>query len=333
MISHRLDRRIALLRGKREASFDPDQHYLEKAVRSRVMRQVRVHLRRMQPVTVVTPRWSQARRFLDDLSGDLLLGEPSVVARPLSLLPLDGRTPHQAWAWLVQAITEFCHLTLDGPAWQVVSRRGFRHVMADLFARAENGERRCLMIHGIEYIHVEALRDLISVFTEHVGNHQGERRFNLLLCSGVDAEHFAFPGFRRVVLPDYGHEEAIEALVEHLGPKERGFLEGLIDLVGGVPAFVDVLGSQPNRLAEAVADPAAIWRILGSTALDLRHAVEIACADPDLSARLEYLAAQGPRPTSDADQRLASTGLVHCDPVGKTTTLRSPLVAQLVSDD
>lgn len=333
MITHRLDRRIAILRGKRISAFDPDQIYLEKAVRSRAARQVRVLIRRMQPVTLVTPRWSQARRFLDDLSADLLLGEPSVQSRPLSLLPLEGRTPHQAWAWLVQAITEFCALSLEGPAWQVVSRRGFRHVMADLFARAEEGERRCLMIHGLEYIHVEALRDLIDAFSEHVATFKGERRFTLLLCSGLDADHFGFSGFRRLRLPDFGEEEGIEALVEHTGPKERGFLEAIIELVGGVPAFIDVLGGQPQRLAEAVADPEAIWRILGATALDLRQVAEIASADPELSARLEYLASVDRAPVSPLDARLVSAGLVQHDVSGHHTFLRSPLIAQLLADD
>jgi hypothetical protein len=137
MFNHRLERRIHLLRGKRDGAFNTDQHYLEKAHRTRIARQLRVHVRRLQPVCLVTPRWSQVRRFLDDLTADLLLGEPSVVARSLSMLPLEGRTPHQAWAWLVQALTEFCHVKLDGPAWQVVSRKGFRHVMRDLFQRAD----------------------------------------------------------------------------------------------------------------------------------------------------------------------------------------------------
>ena len=330
---NRLERRIAILRGKRDGAFDPDQRYLERAWRARVTRQVRVHARRMEPVTVVTPRWSQPRRFLDDLSADLLLGEPSVVARPLSLAPLQGRTPHQAWAWLVQAITEFCHLPLDGPAWQVVSRRGFRHVMAELFARAEEGDRRrCLMIHGLEHIHVEALRDLIAVFSDHVDQRAGEPRFNLLLCSGVDAEHFHFEGFRRVTLPDYGHEEAIEALVEHIGPREPGFLQALIEVVGGVPAFIDVLGSQPQRLAEVVADPDAVWRVLGATALDLRNAVEIATANPDAAARLEHLAREGEAPPSPIDTSLLDAGLIRRDPVGGRTRLRSPLIAHLLID-
>ncbi len=329
---NRLERRIAILRGKRHGSFDPDQRYLEKAWRSRVTRQVRVHIRRMEPVTVVTPRWSQPRRFLDDLAGDLLLGEPSVIARTLSLLPLQGRTPHQAWAWLVQAVTEFCHLSLEGPAWQVVSRRGFRHVMAELFARAEAGDRRCLAIHGLEHIHVEALRDLISVFGEHVAGRTGEPRFNLLLSSGVDADHFRFEGFRRVALTDYGPDEAIEALVEHLGPKEPGFLASLVDVVGGVPAFIDVLGSQPGRLSDVITNPDTVWRTLGSTALDLRNVVELATADPDASARLDHLANEMAAEWSVHDQPLFDAGLVYKDPIDGRTRLRSPLIAQLVKD-
>jgi hypothetical protein len=187
------------------------------------------------------------------------------------------------------------------------------------------------MIHGLEHIHVEALRDLIAVFGEHVASRTGEPRFNLLLSSGVDAEHFRFDGFRRVVLNDYGPEEAVEALVEHLGPREPGFLASVVDVVGGVPAFIDVLGSQPGRLSDIIANPDTVWRALGSTALDLRSVVELATSDPDASARLDHLC-DGPAPWNLHDQALMDAGLVSRDPVDGQSRLRSPLIAQLVKE-
>ena len=51
---------------------------------------MRVLLRRQLPVALITPRWSQARRFLDDLSVDLQLGEPGVTCRTLSLAGLES---------------------------------------------------------------------------------------------------------------------------------------------------------------------------------------------------------------------------------------------------
>jgi len=328
MIHHRLDRRLVLLRGKRNGAFDPDQRYYEAAPRTRTARQIRVHLRRMKPVTLVTPRWSQARHFLDDLATDLLVGEPSVLCRTLSLLPLEGRTPHQAWAWLVQAITEFCRLDLDGPAWQVVSRRGFRHVMRDLLKRAEHGERRCLMIHGAEHIHVEALRDLISVVDDHVAERVGEPRFNLLLAGAIDANHFRMGGCRRVVLPDFGAEEAVGCLVEHTGPVEPGLLESVVEIVGGVPSFLEVLGQQPDALSEILVDHDAAWRRMGSVSLEVRAAVQILQSDEAAFERLEALSVGALDTSRPIDARLHTAGLVRFE--ADTTHLRAPLLGDLV---
>ena len=78
---HRLDRRIRILRGKRNGAFDPDQYYLERASRAKVARKVRFHLRRMDPVVLITPRWSEARVFLEEFFARFakieLAGEPA----------------------------------------------------------------------------------------------------------------------------------------------------------------------------------------------------------------------------------------------------------------
>ena len=65
---HRLDRRLILLRAKRGATFDPDQYWLEQARRAQIARRLRSRVRRMQPVILLTPRWSSPRRFLDDVA-------------------------------------------------------------------------------------------------------------------------------------------------------------------------------------------------------------------------------------------------------------------------
>ena len=327
MIQHRLDRRLVILRATRQGAFDPDQRYLENAERTRASRQLRVLLRRSVPVTMVTPRWSQARRFLDDVSTDLLLGEPSVVCRTLSLLPLQGRTPQQAWAWLVQAITEFCRLDLDGPAWQVVSRRGFRHVMSELFQRAEHGERRCLMIHGAQHMHVEALRDLLEVLEAHVNERRREPRFNLLLSGALAPDHFSFEGAAHITLPDYAPEEAMENLAEYSGVAEQGMLEPIVELVGGVPAFLDTLGAQSGDLTQLLVSQDNLWTLLGPLTTDIRSAVDMALTDDALSARLDALVT-GPKPADEVDEALHISGLVRTE--GGQTELRAPALAGLI---
>lgn len=329
MIHNRLDRRLVLLRAKRLGTFDPDQRYLEQAERTRVARQLRVLLRRGVPVAMVTPRWSQARRFLDDVSADLLLGEPSVVCRTLSLAPLQGRTPQQAWAWLVQAVTEFCRLDLEGPAWQVVSRRGFRHVMAELFERADHGPRRCLMIHGAQHIHVEALRDLVSVMSEHVTARTDEPHFNLVLSGAVEADQFAVRGGVRLVLPDYGPPEARENLAENDGLQRDDLIDAVTELVGGVPAFLDTLGTRAADLKELLVHRDNVWGLLGPLGTDIRTTIANASSDEASFSRLETLCA-GPAATRPVDRPLQVSGLVRIE--NGLTRLRAPILADVVRD-
>lgn len=333
MHTPRLDRRLAILRGKREGAFDRDQYYLEHAERARAARKVRSLLRRMQPVTLVTPRWSQPRRFLDDVAVDLMLGEPAVRCRTLSLQPLEGRTPHQAWSWIVLAITEFCGLPIDGPAWQVVSRHGFRHVLRELLAKADEGERRCLMIHGLEHIHVEALRDLMEVFEDHVHHREGEARFNLALAGSIDAPHFEFGGMERIVLPDFSESEALEALVEHLGPLDLPRLRSVVALVGGIPALLDTLGGEAaDRLSEVLADRRSVWRVLGNLAIEIQRTFDIVASDDRLLGRLEEIARNGPQPEDPSrDDALGRAGLTRVDGPGvrRQTSLRAPVLGDL----
>lgn len=332
----RLDRRLTILRGKRNGAFDPDQYYLERARRTRSARQVRIRLRQMAPVVLLTPRWSQPERFLDDLATDLRIGEPGILARSLSLLPLHGRTQHQAWAWLAQAVTDFCGLSLDGPAWQAVSRHGFRTVLRNLFERAEESDaRRCLMIHGMEHCHIDAMRDLIEVFDAHVHQTTGPRRFNLLLAGATESPRFEFAGAEPIVLPDFDDVEAVEVLVEHLGPAEPHRLRSIVALVGGIPAVLDALGAEPpSHLGDILHSPDAVWRVLGQLAIEIRQAFEIVAADDGLLQRLEHIARDGSVDEDhDVDGRLVRAGLVQTrrSPTGRgrVTTLRAPVFADL----
>lgn len=329
MTAHRLDRRLALLRGKRQGSFDPDQYYLERAVRARTARRVRVLLRRGLPVVLVTPRWTQVRQFLDDVSTDLLVGRPVVQSRTLSLLPLEGRTPHQAWNWLVQAVTEFCGLGAEtGSAWRMASRQGFRHTLKALFAKADEGPRRCLMIHGLEHMHVEALRDLIEVYEDHAHHRPGPGRFNLLLAGSIDSPHFEFGGSTRLTLADHSDREALESLVEHLGPRDPHRLRDLVEVVGGIPAVLDAFGTEASgSIGEVIAQRTSVWRVLGNLALELRRAWEVASTDDVASDRLRAVAEAGSLPTLPIDEPLIRAGLVTVD-AGRVR-LRAPMLADL----
>ncbi len=333
-MNHRLDRRLIILRGKRNGCFDPDQYYLERAQRARAARRVRHRLRNMDPVVLITPRWSRAMRFLDDVGADLLIGMPTVRTRTLNLAPLKGLSIPQAWAWLVQAVGEFLEIKLDGPAWQAVSRHGFRFVMTQLFNRAQgHDERRCLMIHGLEHINIEALKDLMQVFEEFMIRAGEHRRTNLLLAGAVDAAHLEFAGASRIVLHDFHEVEAIESLVESLGPIESHRLASIVELVGGVPAILEQLGTEePGRISEIVANPESVWRILGGLAIEIRGAYEIVASNDALSNRLETLCTNGALPEDkEVDLQLLSAGLVkrYRRGVRWYTMVRAPVFGDL----
>ncbi len=326
----RFPRRRVILEGKRNGAFDADQYWFDRADRTRLARKLRWHVRRGDPVVLITPRWSAAPAFLDDLAVDLAMGDPAVRARPLHLLPLAGLTTHQAWGWLAAAVAEFCQISLEeGPAWRAVSRRGFRTVLSELFEKAEGGRRRCLMLHGLEHVNVEAIQDLFAVFAEHIAMFGPDRRFNLLFAGSIDAPHFDMEGAVRVELEDLGPEEAIEALVERVGVLEKHRLASVVGMVGGVPALVDAVGAGgPETITRLLTDRDAMAHALGPLAEEVRTTIDIVRAEPALAARLERLARRGSAPAEPEDDALRRAGLIGRK--GDVSVLRTPWFADLV---
>lgn len=329
---NRLERRLAILRGKRQGAFDPDQYHFERARRTRLARRVRTRLRRLEPVALVTPRWSQPHRFLDDLAADLAVGEPAVACRMLDCRALAGRTRHQAWAWFVEALTEFCGLTLDGPSWQAVARLGFRTVVRSLLTRADaTGERRALMLHGVEHAPPGALDDLVDAFGEHVREAGSARRFTLLVAGAGDLPDLVEG--EPLVLPDFAEAEAVEVLVEHLGPLEPHRLRSVVALVGGIPAVLDALGAGPeSRLTDIVQDRDVVWRAIGRLGQEIRSAFAHVASDGSLLQRFERIALDGPVPEDPAsDRELLRAGFVDVERGvgGRFAQLRAPVFADL----
>ena len=324
---NRLERRTVVLRGKRRGAFDPDQYWLERAQRTRVARKVRARLRQMQPVVLRTPRWSAARRFLDDLGTDLLIGSPKVESRTLDCTAVKGLTQHQAWAWLVSALTQLAGIRMEGPAWQVVSRLGFQHAVRQLLQAIQEGpELRCLMIHAIEHIRFDALDDLIQAYEAFQGKLDQEPRFNLLLAGSVATDKIRVEGSGSVLtLQDFARPEAIEALVEDLGPLEAHRLAAVVEVIGGIPAVIETLAAGGEQhLSDLVADSDALWSLLGPLAGEIRGAFEIVHADDTLSERLERLATDGPLAEDPSvDSKLLLAGLTCRQPREKVA-VRAP---------
>jgi len=326
----RLDRRIAILKGKRNGAFDRDQYYLEGAQRARLARKARALLRGMRPVALVTPRWSEPQQFLDDVAVDLLLGEPVVRSRMLSLRSLRGRTTHQAWTWLVQAVSNFTQQSLPGPAWQVVDRHGFDKVMENLLSRTHEGERTCLMIHGLEHLNTTARDDLLAVLAAHAAEGVARSGLNFVLAGAVNAQLLTAPRITSLVLPDFSVGEAVESLVEYLGVDDLQRLRDVVELVGGVPEVLHMLGTDSaSRINDIVHNRHIFWNALGLVGSDILRTFREVTADDALSLRLDRIA-QGPQAVeADADDALIRAGLCRQTRDGRQTMLRAPVFADL----
>lgn len=331
---HRLDRRLRILRGKRETPFNPRQYEVERAARARAARRVRFLLRRMTPVVLLTPRWSEARDFLDDVAVDLSVGRPRILCRTLSMAPMDGRSVYDGRQWLTRAIIEFCELYVPGPVWQAVDRNGFRTVMRDLLRRARTGPRRALLMHGLEHLHVEALADFVEVFREHVEELGEERRLNVVLGGSVDTPGFDLPGAGRVVLPDYSAAEAEEVLVETLGPTDPTLLRAAVGLVGGVPALLRAVAHAASAGRWVTASPEELVQALGPLRDEVSGALEIVRADGALADRLEQLAAAGSATAVGADEVLLRAGIAQRTPRGAPprVAVRAPVFSRLLAN-
>jgi hypothetical protein len=320
-VVNRFERRLVILRAKRNGCFDADQYLLERAVRTRAARKIRALLRQMRPIVLQTPRWSSPARFLDDVAGDLAVSAGTLEARMFEAHGAKGGDGRALWAFMISAFIDLCEVELDGPLHTAVDRRGFRQVLREVFERAQHGPPRALMLVGVEQMALEARSDLVQAFEEHARTAGADRRVNLLLA-GTSTAGVSLEGAARLSLPDYGKLEAIEALVEYFGPVELSPLEAAAVQTGGVPAFIDAIGTQAGG-AGLPTDPDELWRALGPLADDVRSVVDIAAADPAVADRLEALSA-GPGTRSAVDGGLLGSGLVREG--DRLTHLRSPVL-------
>ena len=118
-----------------------------------------------------------------------------------------------------------------------------------------------------------------------------------------------------------------------IGPVEAYRLESVVDLVGGVPSVLECIAEQGrDSLSAIVADPDAVWRVLGALATEIRGAYQILAADGRLQERMENLAENGPQPEDvTLDPRLVLAGMAHRTPIrdGRRVQVRAPMFADI----
>ena len=186
------------------------------------------------------------------------------------------------------------------------------------------------MLHAIQHIPFEAFEDLIVAFEAYRDRLTEPPRFNVVVAGTIAGDLVRVQGAGRpIVLPDYTHAEAVEALVEDLGPMPEHQLSAVVDLVGGVPAVLETLAQQGREvLTQIVADPDSFWQHLGTLAAEIRGAFDIVASDQQLHHRLERLAADGPLPEHLLlDRQLLLAGMVIRAPqrLGRQMQMRSPV--------
>jgi len=328
---NRIERRRRYNDARRKRPVDPVVSSRERSVRTRAARRIRTALSRMEPVVLVAPRWSDPRQFLDDLALDLTL-TTGLPCRTFSFQALQGRSVHEAWTWVLHGIAEFCGVSLDGPAAQAVTGRGFRTAVGDVLKRAMDGPQRVLLLHNVEHLLVEARDDLFRAFEAHAAEHGPDRKVNMLFCGSVDAPSFAVAGAVRHVLPDYGPDEAANALIDEGASMSDDAIRQAIGLVGGVPALLRELGRSSEK---SPLDPTedTVLRAIGSLNDEIRGAVAIVSAVDGLADRLELIASAGAqRMEPKWDAILMRSGLIrHADGPPGFVALRAPIFVRLAS--
>lgn len=334
----RLARRMQMLRVARGRSFDPDQHFIEAALRGRTARKVRTHLRRLEPMVLTTPRWSKPQTFLEELALDLAVGEPAISCRTVSFRPLKGRRAPEAWHFVLQILSQLCSDEWsDRPVPMVAGRNGFRTLALDLLMDAqerfsERGSAVALLGHGAEYLPIEALEDLSRVWSDFVRWYPTERRTTMLLAAAIDVPSLVLEDAARVPLADYGEAEAAAAIVGRSGLAERTPLESAARFSGGIPAIVDAVATGSTGGVPRTRD--GLVKAMGPLTDEIRSAVDIVRADTWMSCRLDDLLSGEPLTEEpEVDDRLMMAGLLRRVrlPGEDRVMLRAPAIATLVN--
>jgi hypothetical protein len=304
---------------------DPDQIWLESALRGRAARRTRALLRRSFPVHVRAPRWSDPVQFLEELSLDLAVGEPPLGCRRIALRHLKGAPAPRARLEILRALESLARPHGILPPSVPADRGGFRAAIAEHVdkAVAEVPHAMALLFSEVDHLPVEVGEDLLDAWSQLLAAHAPEPRISLLLTSS--AELGWTTTLAKVDLSDFGENEAAAEITRHVGPIDPQALRSASLLSGGVPALVE--GLAPMALAIAADPDAAIAQL--EIVDELRGAVDIASMDPRLGARLADLA-DGARDREDDDALLVAAGLARTTRDARHTELRSPVFARFV---
>ena len=333
----RIDRMIQRARIAEATTFDKTQHFVEEALRSRAARRVRLHVRRMEPVAVRTPRWSEPASFLEDLALDLAVGEPGIGCRTVNLRPLKGRKASESWQFTLHVVAQLgSREWRHRPPAMVADRGGFRFALGQLIEEAHRNVPHpvALLAHGAEHAPMEIIEDLAAVWGEYSSHCPAGRRATLVLAGTSTHAWWPMADAPRVDLADFGSAEAAAAIVGQTGNLPFSTLRKAAHFTGGVPGLVDAVSDRIRKDAVLPQEDDALLASLGPMADEIRGAVDIVHMDSALADRLYDLVIGEPVTRApEVDDALTMAGLVRdVKSHGEDKIqLRTPAISALLS--
>lgn len=309
----RVARRMEVFRHRRDAGFDPEHVHVEAALRGRTARKIRNQLRRLEPVALLTPRWTAPQAFLEDLALDLAVGEPSMSARTLSFRPLMGRTTPEAWNFILRVLAELSGL--ERTRAPLVTRRSGFHVAAAGLLDAVHTHAPlpvALLAHGAHHLPVEVLGDIAEVWSAYADRVGADRRCVVLVAGAVATPALDVGNAARVELADYGEAEAAARVLRAAGGLPFPVLQRVTRFSGGVPTMVEALARGTAALGHVPMPTSELFRLMGPVADEVRAAVAMAMASPASADRLHELSDGLARPAEpEVDDPLILAGVVR----------------------
>lgn len=316
--------------------FDRTQHFIEEALRTRAARTVRTHVRRMDPLVVRTPRWSNPSGFLEDLALDLAVGQPGVGCRTVNLRPLKGRKASESWQFTLHIFAQLGRREWrNRPPQMVADRGGFRFALSVLIEEAHQTVPHpvALLAFGAEFAPVEVVEDIAVAWSDYARRHPSERRCTMLLAGTAGPDWWPLPDAPRVDLVDFGEAEAAASIVGRAGNIPFSTLRKAAHFSGGVPDLVDAMSDRIRRSATMPVADDELLASLGPVVDEIRGAVDIVHMDSALADRLYDLDAGEPLAyDASVDDALTMAGLVR--PVKShgeaKVQLRAPAIGTLL---
>lgn len=326
-------RRMKVFHARRAFAFDGGQVHLETAARGRHARKVRGFLRRMEPVWMLTPRWSAPQAFLEDVALELAVSQPEIGCRTVSFRPLMGRSVPEAWNFLLRVLAELPARDWGTrPVPMVCDRRGFLYAAKRLLDEAHETAEYSLALlgHGTEHLPVEVIDDIAQVWRGYLEDAGDGRRCTVLFAGSVETPALQLGDVARFDLCDFGEAEAAASLLMRTGPLDGESLDRAVQFTGGVPALVDALAHGAAEAGVLPGTPNGLLRCMGTVGDELRAVVSMAMAHNDTADRLhELLDGEARLEEPDLDRTLLMSGLVRRIRSGgfPRVALRSPAIA------